>query len=98
MENVKDNPQHNAAYEFGFIQAMKLMLQKLVERVGNERDPATGGHYVVILSILIKHCNEMPLVVECGKFRLDIKLTPVSTMVFDWIPAKREQMLDLLNS
>jgi len=97
MENVKDNPQHNAAYQFGFIQAIKLQLQKLTDRVATEPDPATGGHYVVILSILINHANEMPTVVECGRFKMEIT-SPKATIVFEWIETKKKEMLDLLNS
>jgi hypothetical protein len=99
MENFKtaDNPQHNAVYEFGFIQGIKLTLQKLSERVEYEKDPATGGHYVVILSVLLNHTNSMPTVIECGKFRLNIE-DPKNRIAFDWIESKKEQMLNLLNS
>jgi len=98
MENVKDNPQHNAAYQFGFIQAMKLQLQKLIDLTGSEKDPATGGHYVVITSTLMNYANGMPTVIECGKFRLDITTNEKATIVFDWLEDKKKEMLDLLNS
>lgn len=99
MENFKavDNPQQNSAYEFGFIQAAKLTLQKLIDYTAADPDPKKSGYSILILSVLMNHCNEMPIVTDCGKYSLDTSQDP-NKIVFDWKEDKRAEMLDLLNS
>ena len=94
---IPDHPGHNAAYQFGFIQAIKIQLQRMYDEVSSEPDPATGGHYVVALSILMNHANGLPTIAECGKFRMDLTAVPDAKIVFDWKEGKRNELLNHLN-
>lgn len=89
---MPENFVQSSAYAFGMIQGIKLLLQKMTERINNA--PMMYRKSLrEELQMFVSIVNEFPTISEKGMFFID----PVDGVpVFRWVPENKNELLEKL--
>ena len=86
---MSENVKQTATYSLGLIHGTKNVLNRILKSI-NEMNPAAGGARLVDFAKLIESINDTEIIKENGKFIIDNQ----GAISFDWIPEKRDQMIE----